>query len=222
MGSAWFESFRGALPKAGEKGAILFVDELHTMIDGVFGLAASHLQEILKRAIVSGQLQCISVTTPREYAHSIANHGWLESCFQPIYVAPATEADTSAVLNGIKHVYEEFHRVSYADQTLAAAVACANAFLANRHFPGKAVEVIDEAGSCAKLRQTELPDEVAEVQKRVRFILQHLDSAVQNHEFEKARFYWDEEKKERARPTRADGEIQNRRVPKPSCDGRRH
>jgi ATP-dependent Clp protease ATP-binding subunit ClpC len=197
MGSAWFEWFHGALPRAAEKGAILFVDELHTTVDGVFGLAASHLQEIIKRAIVSGQLQCISVATPAEYAKSVANHGWLESCFHPIQVAPASEGDTSAVLNGIKHVYEDFHRVTYADETLAAAVACANVFLPRRHFPGKAVEVIDEAGSRAKLRQAEWPADVAELQKRIRFIVQRHASSIENHEYEKARFYADEEKRER-------------------------
>ena len=197
MGSTWFESFHGALPKAAEQGAILFVDDLHTTVDGVFGLAASHLQEILKRAIVSGQLQCISVTTPSEYAKSVANHGWLESCFQPIHVAPANEADTVVVLNGIKHVYEDFHRVSYADETLVEAVVCAKMFLPSRHFPGKAVDVIDEAGSCAKLRRATLPDEVVEAQKRVSLNQQRAENAITNHEFEKARYYSDEEKVER-------------------------
>ena len=194
--SAWFESFHGALPKAAEKGAILFVDDLHTTLDGVFGLAASHLQEILKRAIVCGQLQCISVATPTEYAKSIANHGWLESCFQPIHVAAANEADTAAVLSGTKHVYEDFHRVSYSDETLAA-VRCAKMFLPSRQFPGKAVDVIDEAGSCAKLRRAALPDEIVEAQKRVSLNQHHAENAIANHEFEKARYYSDEEKIER-------------------------
>jgi ATP-dependent Clp protease ATP-binding subunit ClpC len=198
MGSAWFEKLHGALPKAAENGAILFVDELHTDIDGVFGRNASHIQERLKRSVVSGQLQCISATTTAEYAKSIANHGWLESCFQRIDIAPANEADTAAVLNGIKHVYEDFHHVKYSDETLAAAVACAKMFLPGRHFPGKAVDVIDEAGSCVTFRQGEMPADVAELQKRIRFIAQRLEGAVQNHEFEKARFYSDEEKKERA------------------------
>ena len=197
MSSGWFESFHGALPKAAEKGAILFVDDLHTTLDGVFGLAASHLQEILKRAIVSGQLQCISVATPAEYAKSIANHGWLESCFQPIHVAPANQADTAAVLNGIKHVYEDFHHVSYSNEALAAAIASAKMFLPSRQFPGKAVDVIDEAGSGAKLRWAALPDEVVEAQKRVSLNQHRAENAIASHEFEKARYYSDEEKIER-------------------------
>ena len=196
-GTAWFESFHAALPRAAEKGAILFVDNLHTTLDGVFGLAASHLQEILKRAIVSGQVRCISVTTPDEYAKSIANHGWLESCFRPIHVAPANESETLAVLQGIKHVYEDFHHVSYSDETLATAVNCAKVFFPDQHFPGKAVDVIDEAGSCAKLQRAALPDEVVEAQKRVSLNQQRAENAIANHEFEKARYYSDEEKIER-------------------------
>jgi ATP-dependent Clp protease ATP-binding subunit ClpC len=203
MGSAWFESFHAALPKAAEKGAILFVDDLHTTLDGVFGLAASHLQEILKRPVVSGQVQCISVATPAEYARSIANHGWLESCFQPIHIGPASEADTSGVLTGIKQVYEDFHRVSYSDDALVAAVTCAKLFLVGGHFPGKAVYLIDEAGSCVKVRQGEMPADVAELQKRIRFIANRHASSIENHGYEKARFYSEEEKKERENLRRA-------------------
>ena len=196
MSSARFEKFHAALPKAAEEEVILFVDDLHTLADGVCARSASLLQEVLKTPIASGQLQCISVTTPAEYAKSIADHGWLESCFRPIRVAPANEADTTGVLQGIKHVYEEFHRVSYSDEALAASVACSNVFLPARHFPGKAVDVIDEAGAGAKMRRAEVPEEVAELQKRVRFIAQRHQASIENHEFEKARFYSEEEKKE--------------------------
>lgn len=197
MSSAWFERFHSALPKISEKGAILFVDELHTSVDGVFGRRASQLQEMLKRTIVNGQLQCVSITTPAEYAKSIANHGWVESCFQAIYVTPASDVDTAGVLNGIKHVYEDFHQVTYSDEALAAAVAGAKMFLPSRYFPGKAADVIDEAGSCAKLRRAARPDEVVEAQRRVRLNQQRAENAIVNHEYEKARFYSNEERKER-------------------------
>ena len=197
IGSAWYQRFHDALPKAAEEGAILFVDDLHTPAQGNFGSSAVHLQEILKRAVVNGQVQCISVTTPAAYAKSIADHGWLESCFQPIKVVPASEADSVLVLHGIKKVYEEFHGVRYTDDALTCAVAYASACIPDRHLPGKAVDVIDEAGSCAKLRHVALPEEVVESQKRIRFIKQRIDACVDNHEFEKARFYSGEEKAER-------------------------
>ena len=111
---------------AAEHGAILVVDDLHTPIDGVFGRNASHLQEVLKRAIVSGQLQCISIATSSGYAKSIVDHGWLEASFQPVSVRPASDSDTTAVLRGIKDIYEKFHGVTYTDEVLTAAIACAH------------------------------------------------------------------------------------------------
>jgi ATP-dependent Clp protease ATP-binding subunit ClpC len=198
IGSAWFERFHSALPKAAEEGAILFVDELHTPVNGAFGAISIRFQEILKRAVVSGQLQCISVATPAGYAKSIADHGWLEGCFQPIQVRPASEADCIQVVRGIKQVYEEFHGVTYAEEALTGAVAYASACIPERHLPGKAVDVLDEAASCARLRHATLPEDVIELQKRIRFIAHRMASAIENHEFEKARFYSDEERKERA------------------------
>jgi ATP-dependent Clp protease ATP-binding subunit ClpC len=197
IGSAWYQRFHDALPKAAEEGAIIFVDDLHTPVLGNFGSNAVHLQEILKRAVVNGQIQCISVTTPAAYAKSIADQGWLDACFQPIKVLPATEADAILVLQGIKRVYEEFHGVTYSGDALTSAVAYASACIPDRHLPGKAVDVIDEAGSCAKLRQAAAPEEVVELRKKINFIRNRVDACIVNHEFEKARFYSEEERKER-------------------------
>jgi ATP-dependent Clp protease ATP-binding subunit ClpC len=147
---------------------------------------------------VSGQIQCISVATPAGYAKSIADHGWLEACFQPIHVAPSTEAEALEVLRGIKHIYEEFHAARYTDDALTNAVAGAAACIPGRGLPGSAVDVMDEAGSVVRLRNGKVPTEMVEVQKRLRFIVKRRDAAIENHEFEKARFYSDEERKERA------------------------
>ena len=153
--SAWFEKFYSDLPKAAEQGVIVFVDDLHTPPDSLFGRSAVHLQEILKRAVLSGQIQCISVATPAGYAKSIADHGWLEACFQPIQVGPPTEAEFLGVLRGIKHIYEEFHAASYTDEALTSAIAGAAAGIPGRSLPGKAVDFMDEAArssACATAR----------------------------------------------------------------------
>jgi ATP-dependent Clp protease ATP-binding subunit ClpC len=197
IGSAWYQRFHDALPNAAEEGAIIFVDDLHTPVHGNFGSNAVHLQEILKRAVMNGRIQCISVTTPAAYSKSIADRGWLEACFQPIKILPANEADSVLVLQGIKKVYEEFHGVRYSDDALSSAVAYASACIPDRHLPGKAVDVIDEAGSCAKLRHATLPEDVLELQEKIHFIKRRVEACIGNHEFEKARFYSDEERKER-------------------------
>jgi len=195
--SAWFEKFHSGLSEAAEQGIVLFVDDLHTPCDTLFGRTAIHLQEILKRVVVSGQIHCISVTTPAAYAKSIADHGWLEDCFQPIRIAPATEAESLQVLVGVKHVYEEFHSLRYTDDALATAVVGAAACITEHSLPGKAVDVMDEAGSVLHLRNSKVPTEIAEIQKRLRFIVTRRDAAIGNHEYEKARFYSGEEQKER-------------------------
>jgi len=193
----WFDNFRSGLTNAAEQGINVFVDDLHTPAENLFGRGPVHLQEILKRAVVSGQIQCISVATPAGYAKSIADHGWLEACFQPIQVAPSTEVETLQVLRGIKHIYEEFHAARYTDDALTNAVAGAAACIPARSLPGSAVDVMDEAGSVVRLRNSKMPPDTLELQKHLRFIAKRKNAAIENHEFEKARFYADEERKER-------------------------
>jgi ATP-dependent Clp protease ATP-binding subunit ClpC len=101
------------------------------------------------------------------------------------------------VLHGLKRAYEQFHSVNYSDDAIECAVYCAGRCIKGRELPGKAVDVIDEAGASAQLHQPGLPEDVKDNQKRIRFIVHRMESAIANHEFEKARFYSDEERKER-------------------------
>ena len=110
---------------------------------------------------------------------------------------PPNEADAIKIINGIKDRYEKFHAVSYTDAAIEFAVSHSNRYIPDRFLPDKAIDLIDEAGARVKLRQTSLPEEITEVQKRIKFIVHRMDSAIANHEFEKARFYSDEERKER-------------------------
>jgi ATP-dependent Clp protease ATP-binding subunit ClpC len=197
VGSAWFDNFHAELPKAAEQGTILLVDELHASPDGVFWRGMAHLQELLKHPIANGQLQCISLATPKNYAQAIAEHGWLETCFQPIPVSPATEEESLGVLRGVKHLYEEFHELTYSEDALSSAVAYAGAWIPDRYLPGKAVDLMDEAGSAVRMRDLNIPQEVVELQKRIRLIANRIDAAIENHEFAIARFHSDEERKER-------------------------
>ena len=101
------------------------------------------------------------------------------------------------MLQGVRDRYEKFHAVSYTEDAIRYAVYLSNRYIPDRFLPDKAIDLLDEAGARVKLRQAMLPDEVSEVQKRVKFITHRMETAIANHEFEKARFYSEEERKEK-------------------------
>ena len=177
--------------------SIVFIDELHTLVGAGSAEGSLDAANILKPALSRGEVQCIGATTPGEFRKSIEKDRSLERRFQAVKVPPPNEADAIKIIMGVKDRYEKFHAVSYTDDAIEFAVSHSNRYIPDRFLPDKAIDIIDEAGARVKLRQTSLPDEITEVQKRIKFIVHRMDSAIANHEFEKARFYSDEERKER-------------------------
>src|SRR5450432_1297305 len=177
--------------------SIIFIDELHTLVGAGSAEGSLDAANILKPALSRGEIQCIGATTPGEYRKSIEKDRSLERRFQAVKVPPPNEADATKILFGIKDRYEKFHAVTYTDDSINFAVSHSNRYIPDRFLPDKAIDLIDEAGARVKLRQTSLPEEITEVQKRLKFIVHRMENAVANHEFEKARFYSDEERKER-------------------------
>ncbi len=177
--------------------AVIFIDELHTLVGAGSAEGSLDAANILKPALSRGEIQCIGATTPSEYRKSIEKDRSLERRFQAVKVPPPTESDAIRILFGIKERYEKFHAVAYMDDAIESAVYTSTRFIPDRFLPDKAIDLIDEAGARVKLRQTTLPTEVAEIQKRIKFIVHRMENAIANHEFEKARFYSDEERKER-------------------------
>ncbi len=177
--------------------AIIFIDELHTLVGAGSAEGSLDAANILKPALSRGEVQCIGATTPGEFRKSIEKDRSLERRFQAVKVTPPNEIDAVRILFGIKERYEKFHAVAYTDDSIETAVYTSSRFIPDRFLPDKAIDLIDEAGARVKLRQTTLPTEVADVQKRIKFIVHRMENAIANHEFEKARFYSDEERKER-------------------------
>jgi ATP-dependent Clp protease ATP-binding subunit ClpC len=177
--------------------AIIFIDELHTLVGAGSAEGSLDAANILKPALSRGEIQCIGATTPGEYRKSIEKDRSLERRFQAVKVPPPNEVDATKILFGIKDRYEKFHAVTYTDDSINFAVSHSNRYIPDRFLPDKAIDLIDEAGARVKLRQTSLPEEITEVQKRIKFIVHRMENAIANHEFEKARFYSDEERKER-------------------------
>ncbi len=177
--------------------AIIFIDELHTLVGAGSAEGSLDAANILKPALSRGEIQCIGATTPGEYRKSIERDRSLERRFQAVKVSAPNEEQAIGILKGVKERYEKFHAVSYTDEAVQYAVFHSSRYIPDRYLPDKAIDLIDEAGARVKLRQSTLPDEVTEIQKRVKFITHRMETAIANHEFEKARFYSDEERKER-------------------------
>ncbi|SEC53410.1 ATP-dependent Clp protease ATP-binding subunit [Terriglobus roseus] len=177
--------------------SIVFIDELHTLVGAGSAEGSLDAANILKPALSRGEIQCIGATTPAEFRKSIEKDRSLERRFQAVKVPPPNEEDAIKIIMGIKDKYEKFHAVSYTDEAITYSVTHSSRYIPDRFLPDKAIDLIDEAGARVKLRQTTLPDELTEVQKRIKFIVHRMENAIANHEFEKARFYSDEERKER-------------------------
>jgi ATP-dependent Clp protease ATP-binding subunit ClpC len=174
--------------------AIVFIDELHTLVGAGSAEGSLDAANILKPALSRGEIQCIGATTPAEYRKYIEKDRSLERRFQAVKVPPPTEKEAIQILNGIKDRYEKFHMVTYNPGAIDTAVYQANRYIPDRFLPDKAIDLIDEAGARVKLRQDSLPKEMTEIQKKIKVIVSHMESAISNHEFEKAEIYRNEER----------------------------
>jgi len=158
--------------------AIIFIDELHTLVGAGSAEGSLDAANILKPALSRGEIQCIGATTPGEYHKSIEKDRSLERRFQAVKVPPPDEGDATKILFGIKDRYEKFHAVTYTDDAINFAVSHSNRYIPDRFLPDKAIDLIDEAGARVKLRQTLLPEEITEVQKRIKFIVHRMENAI--------------------------------------------
>src|SRR3989454_2944104 len=173
---------------------IVFIDELHTLVGAGSAEGSLDAANILKPALSRGEIQCIGATTPAEYRKYIEKDRSLERRFQAVKVPPPSEKEAIQILNGIKDRYEKFHMVTYNPGAIDTAVYQANRYIPDRFLPDKAIDLIDEAGARVKLRQDSLPKEMTEIQKKIKVIVAHMESAISNHEFEKAEIYRNEER----------------------------
>jgi ATP-dependent Clp protease ATP-binding subunit ClpA len=132
--------------------AILFIDEIHTLVGaGAASGGAMDASNLLKPALTSGRLRCIGSTTHEEYGKFFEKDRALSRRFQKIDINEPSEADTIAILNGLKSKYENFHKVHYSDTAIEAAVHLSAQFITERRLPDKAIDVIDEAGAFARI-----------------------------------------------------------------------
>ncbi|MFW6414146.1 MAG: ATP-dependent Clp protease ATP-binding subunit [Verrucomicrobiota bacterium] len=173
---------------------LLFIDELHTIVGAGGAEGAMDASNILKPALSRGEIQCIGATTMDEYRKSIEKDAALERRFQSIVVNPPSQEETQAILNGLKHRYQDHHHVNFTEDALNGAVKLSDRYLTNRFLPDKAIDVIDEAGSYARISSMELPPDVSEMERKISELQRDKEKAVESQQFEKAASIRDEEK----------------------------
>jgi ATP-dependent Clp protease ATP-binding subunit ClpC len=166
--------------------AVLFIDELHTLVGAGAAEGAIDAANILKPPLARGELQCIGATTLDEYRKYIERDAALERRFQPVMVEEPTVEQTIEILMGIRERYEQHHKVTITDDAVRAAADLSTRYITDRHLPDKAIDLIDEAGSRVRLRHSSAPPALREAQKDLDRISKEKDAAINNQEYEEA------------------------------------
>lgn len=130
---------------------ILFIDEIHTIVGAGATQGSLDTANILKPALARGEIQTIGATTADEYRECIESDAALERRFQRVVVEPTTEGDTLEILHHIAPLYEQHHTVRYTEEALRACVELSGRYISDRHFPDKAIDLLDEVGAAAHL-----------------------------------------------------------------------
>ena len=166
--------------------AVLFIDELHTLVGAGAAEGAIDAANILKPPLARGELQCIGATTLDEYRKYIERDAALERRFQPVMVEEPTLEQTIDILLGIRERYEQHHKVTITDEAVKAAADLSIRYITDRHLPDKAIDLIDEAASRVRLRHASAPPALREAQKDLERITKEKDAAINNQEYEEA------------------------------------
>lgn len=147
---------------------ILFLDELHTLIGAGGAEGAIDASNILKPSLARGEIQLIGATTIEEYRKYVERDAALERRFQPVTVEEPTEEEAIAILEGIAPRYEEHHRVTIKREALVAAVRLSGRYINDRRLPDKAIDLIDEASSAARLKIMKTPEKLYELEAQIK------------------------------------------------------
>ena len=173
---------------------IIFIDELHTLVGAGGAEGAIDASNILKPALSRGEIQCIGATTLDEYRKYIEKDAALARRFQTINVDPPTVEETVEILKGLRDRYEAHHRVKFTDASLEAAAKMSDRYIMGRFLPDKAIDLIDEAGSRARLSVTRLPKDLKKHEAQIEEYKMEKEAAIKAQDFEKAAKLRDQER----------------------------
>ena len=173
---------------------ILFIDEIHTIVGAGAAEGAIDAANILKPLLARGEIQLVGATTLNEYRKFIEKDSALERRFSPVTVNEPSEKDTIQILKGIRDKYEAHHNVKITDEAIEASVSLSVRYVNDRFLPDKAIDLIDEAASRARLKTFTEPDNLKKMQEELEKIKNEKEETVINQKFEKAAELRDKER----------------------------
>ena len=193
------ERIKSAIDEVSKAGnIILFIDEVHTLIGAGAAEGAVDAANILKPALARGEMQVIGATTIEEYRKNIEMDSALERRFQSVLVGEPSREEAVEILKGIRDKYEAHHKVKITDEAIEAAVKMSSRYIGDRFLPDKAIDLIDEAASKVRLRAYTPPEDIRELEEKIKRINEEKASAVNSQNFEQAAALRDEEKEVQA------------------------
>ncbi len=166
--------------------AIVFIDELHTVVGAGAAEGSMDASNMLKPALARGELRVVGATTIDEYRKNIEKDAALERRFQPVLVGEPTVDDTVEILRGLKDRYEAHHRVKITEEAIVAAAELSDRYITGRFLPDKAIDLVDQAAARVRLRSKTKPKDTRALEEQARRMRRERDQAVAAEDFEKA------------------------------------
>jgi ATP-dependent Clp protease ATP-binding subunit ClpC len=176
------------------KNVILFIDELHTIVGAGAAEGAMDASNIFKPALSRGELQCIGATTLNEYRKYIEKDSALDRRFQSVKIEAPSVDDTILILKGIRGKYEDHHKAVFTDKAVEAATKLSDRYITGRFLPDKAIDVMDEAGSRARISALSRPPDIEARNKEIEAVCAQKEEAISQQHFEEAAKFRDKEK----------------------------
>jgi ATP-dependent Clp protease ATP-binding subunit ClpC len=176
------------------KNIILFIDELHTIVGAGSAEGTMDASNIIKPALSRGEMQCIGATTLNEYRKYIEKDAALERRFQSVKVEAPSIEEAILILKGLRGKYEEHHKAEFTDLAIEAAVKLSDRYIPDRFLPDKAIDLMDEAGSRARIGSMTRPPEVKDIEVEIEDIKTRKERAIKEQDFEGAASMRDKEK----------------------------
>jgi len=172
------ERLKKVIDEIKDSGSILFIDEFHMLVGAGSAGSSMDAANILKPALSRGELQCIGATTMDEYRKHIEGDAALERRFQPVYVDEPSVDETIKILQGVKNLYEEHHKLAITDDAVEAAARFSARYITDRYLPDKAIDVIDEAASRVRMYKVPQSSSLKEAFTEIKTVQRDKDEAI--------------------------------------------